>query len=95
MARLSAAIVTRALRHDIASASEPGWVRELSDPFIAKALGVMHDDCAHPWTVQTVARNVGLSRAVFASLFGELVGEPPMRYLFLLRMRQACQMLRL
>ena len=67
MARLSAAIVTRALRHDIASASEPGWVRGLSDPFIAKALGVMHDDCAHPWTVQTVARNVGLSRAVFAA----------------------------
>jgi AraC-like DNA-binding protein len=95
MARLSAAIVTRALRHDIASASEPGWVRGLSDPFIAKALGVMHDDCAHPWTVQTVARNVGLSRAVFAARFGELVGEPPMRYLFLLRMRQAGQMLRL
>lgn len=94
MARLSAAIVTRALRHDIRWASDPGWLRGLSDPFIAKALGIMHDACAHPWTVEALARNVGLSRAVFAARFSELVGEPPMRYLYLLRMQQAGRMLR-
>jgi AraC-like DNA-binding protein len=94
MARLSAAIVTRALREDIKCASDPGWVRGLNDPFIAKALGVIHDACAHPWTVETLARNVGLSRAVFAARFCALVGEPPMRYLFLQRMQQAQRMLR-
>lgn len=94
MARLSAAIVTRALRDNSISAEHPGWLRGLSDPFIAQALGVMHDDCARPWTVESLARNVGLSRPVFAARFSDLVGEPPMRYLFLRRMQQASQMLR-
>ena len=94
MARLSAAIVTRAIRDDIRCASDSGWLRGLSDPSIAKALGAMHDDRAKPWTVATMARNVGLSRAVFAARFNELVGEPPMHYLYLLRMQRAGQMLR-
>lgn len=92
MARLSAAIVTRALRA-VESTSDPGWLRGLSDPSVARALGAIHDACGRQWTMETLARTAGLSRAAFAARFRELVGEPPMRYLFLRRMRQAVQML--
>jgi AraC-like DNA-binding protein len=94
MARLSAAIVTRALRDDSGSATSPGWLKGLSDPFIAKALGALHDVPARPWTVEVLARHAGLSRAAFAARFCELVGEPPMHYLYALRMQRAGQMLR-
>lgn len=88
LARLSAALVTRALRHGV-PAGEPGWLNGLRDPALAKALAAIHDDCAKPWTIELLARRAGLSRAAFAARFHQAVGEPPMRYLFLRRMRQA------
>jgi hypothetical protein len=38
MARLSDALITRALRHQLETADETGWLRGLRDPHIAKAL---------------------------------------------------------
>lgn len=94
LARLSAALITRALRHGVDDTGEVGWLRGLRDPSIGKALAVMHDECKEPWSVEQLARTAGLSRAAFAARFHELVGETPMRYLFSRRMRKAVTLLR-
>lgn len=59
----------------------PGWYRADADPAIGAALRLIHHDPAHPWSVESLAHEVRLSRAAFARHFQALVGEPPMAYL--------------
>ena len=44
-------------------------VLQLADPAISAALHAIHRDPAYHWTVQTLAVQVGLSRAAFAKRF--------------------------
>ena len=94
MARLSDALVTRALRHYLDSGQEPGWLRGLRDPYIARALAALHEDLSTRWTVESLARAAGLSRSAFAARFTRLVGRAPMDYLFQCRMLMAMKLLR-
>jgi transcriptional regulator GlxA family with amidase domain len=58
-----------------------GWFSGMADPHIALALQKMHADVACHWTVATLAKQVGMSRAVFARRFSERVGVAPATYL--------------
>jgi AraC-like DNA-binding protein len=71
-----------------------GFLGALRDPSTAAALGAMHHRAEAPWTVASLAKEVGLSRSVFASRFTQLVGEPPLGYLTRLRMQKAATRLR-
>jgi AraC-like DNA-binding protein len=71
-----------------------GFLGALRDPSTAAALGAMHHRPEAPWTVASLAREVGLSRSVFAARFAQLVGEPPLGYLTRLRMQKAATLLR-
>ena len=62
-------------------AGAPAWYRAYSDPVVGKALRLIHNDPAHPWTVAGLAAETGVSRAALARRFSELVGEPPMTFL--------------
>jgi AraC-like DNA-binding protein len=93
MARLSDALVARALRHYTESAGSTGWLRGLGDAHIARALGAMHGEYGRDWTLLALARLAGLSRAAFAARFAALVGLPPMQYLTQVRLRRAMLML--
>lgn len=93
MARLSDALVARALRVHAQTALEPGWLRGLSDPGLARALSAMHEDLRRPWTLASLARTAGSSRAAFSARFSALVGEPAMQYLLGRRMRHAMTLL--
>jgi AraC-like DNA-binding protein len=94
MARLSDALLARALRHHSDTVDQPGWLLGLRDPYVAAALNAMHTDLARPWTVASLARTVGLSRAAFAARFTSHLGEPAIRYLLALRMQRARTLLR-
>ncbi|MGW4945135.1 cupin domain-containing protein [Actinoplanes sp. NPDC004185] len=94
MARLSDALLIRALRHHSGTVGEPGWLAGLGDPCVATALEAIHHDLAHPWTLPSLAATAGLSRAAFAARFTERVGRPAMRYLLALRMQRARTLLR-
>ncbi|MEU5220014.1 AraC family transcriptional regulator [Streptomyces sp. NPDC020807] len=59
----------------------PAWYRALGDPVVGRALRLLHDRPAHPWTVGELAGATGVSRATLARRFTDLVGEPPMTYL--------------
>lgn len=71
----------------------PGWYRGLADPLLAPALRAIHRDPGAAHTVDALAGIVGLSRAAFAARFRTMVGEPPGRYLTVLRMRRAADAL--
>lgn len=94
MARLSDALVTRALRYQIERSDEPGWLRGLHDPHVARGLALMHDDLATSWTLKSLARATGLSRSAFAARFTSTVGQSPIQYLYECRMRRAMKLLR-
>lgn len=94
LARLTEALVIRALRHALGHIEETGWLKGLGDAGVARALSAIHDDYRRKWTVASLAREAGQSRAVFAGRFQALVGEPPMQYLFRRRMREAARLLK-
>jgi AraC-like DNA-binding protein len=72
----------------------PSWLRALRDPRIGTALAKLHADPARPWTIESIAAEVNMSRAVFARRFTSLVGEAPMTYLTRWRMNLAARRLR-
>jgi AraC-like DNA-binding protein len=94
MARLSDALLIRALRHHSGVVDQPGWLAGLGDPCVAAALAAVHGDLAYPWTLPSLAAAAGLSRAAFAARFTARVGRPAMRYLVSLRMQRARTLLR-
>jgi AraC-like DNA-binding protein len=72
---------------------QAGWLAGLRDPFVGKALAVLHGNPARDWTIEDLARDVGLSRSVLAERFADLVGMPPMLYLAKWRMQIAAGLL--
>jgi AraC-like DNA-binding protein len=62
-------------------AREAGWFSGMADPHIHLALQKMHADVARHWTVELLAKDVGMSRAAFARRFAERVGVAPATYL--------------
>jgi AraC-like DNA-binding protein len=72
----------------------PGWYRAHADPVVGHALRLIHHNPAHRWTLDELAREVGISRAALARRFHELVGEPPMSFLASWRIALAADLLR-
>jgi AraC-like DNA-binding protein len=75
-------------------AAAPAWYKAQSDPVVGRALGMLHNNPAHPWTVASLAAETGISRAALARRFTELVGEPPMAFLTGWRLALAADLLR-
>jgi len=71
-----------------------GWLAGLRDRFVGRALALIHDAPATPWTVDELGRRVGLSRSALHERFSEMVGQPPMQYLANWRMQVAAGLLR-
>ena len=93
--RLLDLVLVLAIRSDFRrSATAPRWYRAGADPRLAAALQAMHEDAAHPWTVPELAALTGLSRAAFARVFREALGQAPMQYLTGWRMTLARDHLR-
>lgn len=96
MSRLSEVLLVEAVREYIATLgdSEPGWLKGLSDPNIGRALALIHGDIAAPWSADTLAKEVALSRSAFMGRFAQLIGMPPIRYLTVWRLEIAKRHLR-
>ncbi|MGC9376711.1 AraC family transcriptional regulator [Streptomyces sp. MH13] len=74
---------------DQAGADAPSWYRGLADPVLAPALQAFHDRPAAPWTVASLATRAGVSRALFAKRFTQVMDRPPLAYLTECRMADA------
>ncbi|HEX4505218.1 MAG TPA: AraC family transcriptional regulator [Alphaproteobacteria bacterium] len=95
LARLSELMFIEVVRRHIESLppGQAGWLAGLRDPFVGKALSLIHADPARNWTIEEMGRDVGLSRSVLAERFVALVGVPPMHYLAQWRMQIASGLL--
>ncbi|EJZ07754.1 AraC family transcriptional regulator [Mycolicibacterium vaccae] len=71
-----------------------GLIAGLTDPVLAPALRRLHADVGHGWTVERLAREAAVSRAVFAQRFTRTIGVPPMQYLLEWRVALAKDLLR-
>jgi AraC-like DNA-binding protein len=74
-------------------AEAPGWYRARGDPVVGRALRIVQNNPAQPWTVATLASETGVSRAALARRFTDLVGEPPMAFLTAWRLALAADLL--
>jgi len=95
LARLSELMFVEVVRRYLETLppEQTGWLAGLRDPGISKALSLLHGNPAHNWTIEDLARDVGLSRSLLAERFAELVGMPPIQYLAKWRMQLAAGLL--
>lgn len=77
-----------------ASVPRPRWGRPVRDRRVERALQLLEADLSKYWTVERLARAVGLSRPVFAREFVRMLELSPMRYLARRRMQVAAHLLR-
>ncbi len=96
LAKLSELLFVEAVRRYAAAlpAGRTGWLAGLKDPYVARALALLHSRLRDPWTVEELGRQVGLSRSALADRFNQVIGVPPMHYLTHWRIQVAAQELR-
>ncbi len=77
--QLAFVMLVQALRLHLAEGTRggAGWLLALTDRQMSAAITSMHNDPGPPWTLQTLAERVGMSRSVFALRFKEIVGATP------------------
>ena len=66
----------------------------LRDPVTAAAVSLIHQYPGQAWSVSTLAREVGVSRATLSRRFTQLVGQPPSAYLTRWRLEITARQLR-
>ena len=95
LARLSEVLFAEAIRHymDQLPPDRAGWLAGLRDRQVGRALALLHERPAHRWTVDQLAKEVGLSRSALGERFAELIGAPPMQYLTRWRLQLAADLL--
>lgn len=95
LSKLSELIFLQAIRTymDELPADSRGWVAGLRDRHIGQALLLLHSRPAEDWTLDALAREVGMSRSVFADRFAQVMGAPAMQYLAHWRLQLAARLL--
>lgn len=84
-------LIIQAIRSWIDSApeAESGWLAALRDKQVGRALAIIHNEPDKSWSVNSLAKEIGMSRSGFSARFTNLVGESAMRYLTRWRMQLA------
>ena len=92
--KLTEIVLVELIRINFGRDKEGRFIAALSDKRISKALQQLHTAPNNPWTLDTLAERVGMSRAAFAKRFKALVGHPMFEYLTQLRVQRAKELLR-
>ncbi len=66
-----------------------GCLAAVLNPKLGRSMSRIHREPERPWTVETLAREAGMSRTVFADRFTSLVGMTPLAYVTHWRMERA------
>ena len=95
LAKLSEVLFVETLRRYIAllPQEQTGWLAGVRDPEVGKALALLHRKPADPWTIASLAKEVGISRSVLAERFRRYLSETPIAYLTRWRLQLGAQML--
>jgi len=71
-----------------------GWLAGLRDRHVGRALALMHERPERQWSIDELAREVGLSRSALHERFTRYMGLAPMQYLANWRMQLGARLLR-
>jgi AraC-like DNA-binding protein len=95
LSRMAEALFVESLRRWAESLpnEHAGWLAATRDPFVGRALALLHAEPAKAWTVDELSRIVGASRSGLSERFSQLVGQTPLHYLADVRMQAAARML--
>lgn len=95
LAKLSEVLFVETLRRYISALppDQTGWLAGARDPIIGQALALLHKEPAEEWTLENLARRVGLSRTRLAERFRYFIGESPMAYLAQWRLKLGAEIL--
>jgi AraC-like DNA-binding protein len=96
LSRLSELLFVEAMRQYSVTFSDrnAGWLKGVADPQVGRALAAIHHNMSSPWSANSLAREVSMSRSAFVDRFTSLVGVPPIRYLTIWRLQKAQRSLR-
>ncbi|MFV1981991.1 MAG: AraC family transcriptional regulator [Thiohalomonadales bacterium] len=96
LTRLADVLVIQALRDWINNETnfKKGWLFALQDERIGVSLSLIHSNPGRQWTLESLGKEIGMSRTAFATKFTELVGEPMLQYLTKWRMNLAAMRLK-
>jgi AraC-like DNA-binding protein len=96
LGRLSELMFVEVIRRYLEAlpAERADWLAGLRDPYVGRALALLHRHSARPWDLDSLARAIGLGRSALSERFTQFVGQPPMHYLANWRMQLAANALR-
>ncbi len=96
LARMAELLFGEAIREYVQSLprDQAGWLAGLRDPYVGRALALLHGESARAWTLDELSREAGLSRSALTERFSRHIGMPPMRYLTRQRLQRAARWLR-
>ncbi len=94
--RMSEMLFVEVLRRyvDTLPANQTGWLAGMRDVAVGRALALMHERPAEPWTVERLGEETAMSRSTLHERFVHYIGQPPMQYLAQWRMQLAAAWLR-
>ena len=91
LSRVAELVLIEALRRHVEDLPPggSGWLAGLNDRYVGAALALVHGRPGEHWTVERLARQVGLSRSALAERFSLVVGEPIFGFLTRVRLQLA------
>lgn len=94
LARLTETFFVEALRQQMANDGlSSRTLAALKDPIVGDALARLHAEPMRDWDVETLAKEIAVSRSLLASRFTALMDCPPMQYLARWRLLTAARRL--
>jgi AraC-like DNA-binding protein len=95
LSRLGELMFAELVRRNIETLPEDGrgWLAGLRDRHVGRALSLLHGEPARDWTLEMLAREVGLSRSALAARFSSYIEIAPIQYLQRWRLQIAASQL--
>lgn len=84
-------IVRRAIKES--GLKERRWAVSVRDELMRRTLELLHQDISFSWSLEHLAKRVGVSRSGLAARFKKLTGDSPLHYLTTLRVQKAMTLL--
>ena len=96
LARLAEVLFTEVLQRYVMQlpAGRTGWLAGAGDATVGRSLAALHHRPAHPWTLDELAEEAGVSRSALTERFARYLGESPMAYLTDWRLELGAEALR-
>jgi AraC-like DNA-binding protein len=89
LAKLADLLLCQAVRAYLTETTQDGLLGAERDAQVERATRLLSEHPDRPWTLQLLAREVGMSRTLLAARFRSATGISPMRYLARIRLSRA------